>query len=113
MTEEEFRESNHIAGEISAHLYEQWCEELGDTMDFAGGKYYLGYAEDAVELGYPDDDDPYGPLVIRRESDGKWFEVEIEATVRPVPSAEERERQAEEARVMSEAFRAHQAGGAE
>ena len=76
-----FRERNRLAGQISQYLFEEWCSSIGDFR-FGGQKYRVAYDEDYEELGYGDD--PDNPLLIRRESDGTWFEVELEANVHPV-----------------------------
>lgn len=70
---------------ISQYLYDEFCGEW--DFDFGGQKYELVGDEDYAALGYTfDPEDPCGQLVIRRMSDGKCFEVDLEATVRPVPA---------------------------
>ena len=93
MSESEFRERVALAGDICQYLFDEWCGTFG-TFGFGGQKYEALSAEDYEELGYPDD--PTGPLIIRRVSDGKCFEVELEANVYAVLPRAEREKRARE-----------------
>lgn len=67
MSEETFR----LSGDICQYLFDEFC--LLDTPRFGDQRYEL------------EDSEPGEPFVIRRVSDGKCFEVELEATVREVP----------------------------
>jgi hypothetical protein len=89
-------DSQKLSGDIGQYLFDEFCSEMG--FRFGGEKYRLAYDEEATDLGYPDD--PYS-LIVRRERDGEFFEVELEATVRslgPVDKAAAATDRAEEAR---------------
>lgn len=74
------REAGHLAGVIHDHLTELVNDGLHPIRDRANHTELRGaYSEEARALGY-DDDDP--ELILVRESDGVFFEVELDATVR-------------------------------
>jgi hypothetical protein len=102
---DDLSETQALAGEVSQWLFDEWCAEFGD-LRLGGEKYRRAGLEDAEELGYGDDNTT---LLIIRESDGKVFEVELEANVYEVPSKEERDKRAAEAAVLLERYKA--AGG--
>lgn len=77
-----------LSGDLSERCYDEFCGTFG-IFGLGADKFRLAYEEEYEENGY--DDEPGGPLLIRRESDGAFFEVELEATVRPAPSEAERE----------------------
>jgi hypothetical protein len=93
MSGHELSETQRLTGDIGQYLFDEWCQSFGD-FTFGGEKFRTAYAEDIETLGL-DSDDPY-LLIIIRERDGKAFEVELEASVYPVPTKAERERQARE-----------------
>ena len=68
--------------DLSGYLSQHVIDELHNTSSFSLGaeRFRMAYAEEAAGLGW-DEDDP--ALLIRRESDGALFEVELEATVTP------------------------------
>lgn len=106
MNRSDLSETQALAGDICQYLFDEWCGDF-DDLRFGGKKYRRAGMEDAEELGFEDDDTT---LLIIRESDGKVFEVELEANVYELPSKEERERQAAQARALIERHKA--AGGA-
>jgi hypothetical protein len=79
------RERNHLEGVIGEYLARKIHDDLNPIRD-GGNEYRAAYSEEAVELGY-DDDDP--EVIIRRNADGAYFEVEIDIYVRPVAPPEE------------------------
>lgn len=74
----DLREQAHIGGRLGAWLSEKLYCELG-TFSFGAGAFTMPYAEEVKELGYDVDD---SVILLRREADGKVFEVEIEVIVR-------------------------------
>jgi hypothetical protein len=72
-----FRERMNISGDLGGHLCEYLWAELG-TLHLGGQDYEM--AGDDVP-GYEDDD---WAVLLRRKSDGKIFEAEIDVTVRLV-----------------------------
>ena len=83
---DEFRERHAIEGDLCTALAEYvWDRPYALTL--GGGKFRSLYAEEARELGYGEDD---AAVLLRRESDGQVFEVDIDVSVRPVPTAAER-----------------------
>jgi hypothetical protein len=75
--DDEFRERMSISGDLGAHLCEYLWSELG-TLRLGGQDWEM--AGDDVP-GYEDDD---WAVLLRRKSDGKIFEANIDVTVRPV-----------------------------
>jgi hypothetical protein len=106
MNHGDLSETQALAGDICQYLFDEWCGDFSD-LQFGGEKYQRAGMEDAQELGFEDDDTT---LLIIRESDGKVFEIELEANVYEVPSKEEREKRAAQARALIERHKA--AGGA-
>lgn len=98
-------EAQILSGDVSQYIFDEWCSGHG-VLRFGGHEYQRAGLEDAEELGYPADD---STLLIIRQSDGKAFEVELEASVYEVPSKEERDKQAAEAAALRERYQA--AGG--
>jgi hypothetical protein len=72
-------DEDRLAGQIS--------EELTESITFAsrrlryGGEEYDCPDEDEWEALGEDPSDPGCPLILRRVSDGKFFEVDIDVTV--------------------------------
>jgi hypothetical protein len=72
-TEQEFRERTHLAGQLSQYLTEYlWSLNRpltldGEKFECVGGDEVPGYEEDEAVV------------LLRRKSDGKVFEVELEA----------------------------------
>lgn len=88
MTDEElkvFRERGHIEGFLGEWLDSQIIEHYG-SLSVGGDDFKALYLEEAQALGYKDDDPT---ILIRRESDGIVFEVEIDVTVRRAPAKSE------------------------
>jgi hypothetical protein len=84
------RERDRLAAAISQHIFDEF---VGAWSFFFGGEdYELICDEDYTALGYDENDDSL--LIIKRRSDGKCFEVELEAWVRPVPTEAERQERA-------------------
>lgn len=75
MSEQEFRERMHLEGCLSQHLTEQMWEHYG-PLNLGGEAFEVVGAEDVP--GYDEED---SPVLIRRKSDRKVFEVEIEPAV--------------------------------
>lgn len=74
---------------VEADLAAALCEYVTDRpypLSLGGGKFRPLYLEEAEELGCRDDE----VILIRRESDGAVFEVDVDVTVRPVPAEAER-----------------------
>lgn len=70
---------------LAGHVAEWACEEIWSTAGpvwLDGQKFRAACSEELRELGYPEDDST--TLVLRRESDGAYFEVEFEPAVRRV-----------------------------
>lgn len=76
-----------LSGDLSEYVYGKFCDTW-ETFRLGSASFRLAHLEEARELGYADED---FTILIRRESDGAFFEVELEATVRPVPTEAERE----------------------
>lgn len=73
-----FRERMRLSGDLSGLAYQYLCDQLGyggRTID--GEKYELADEKEYAALGY-NPEDPWGPLVVRRQSDGQCFELDIE-----------------------------------
>jgi hypothetical protein len=69
-----------LNADLSEYVYLKFCDTFG-TFALGSERFRLASLEEGRELGYGD----YDPvLLIRRESDGAFFEAEIEATARPV-----------------------------
>jgi hypothetical protein len=96
-------ETQALAGDISQYLFDEWCRSWGEFR-FGCRQYEALTDEDWAEAGFDPDDGTM--LIIRRKEDGKLFEVELEAHVYEVPSKEEREKRAEQARVLLERYKA-------
>lgn len=82
---EKLRERSHIGGFLAEWLSLKIIEHYG-PIPVGGADFKALDLEESRELGY-DDDDPV--ILIRRESDGVVFEVEIEPVVRRVPTEAE------------------------
>lgn len=82
---DKLRERSHIEGFLAEWFGSQIIEHHGSIP--VGGDYFKAlYLEEAAELGYGKDDTT---ILIRRESDGAVFEVEVEPVVRRVPTKAE------------------------
>jgi uncharacterized protein YbaA (DUF1428 family) len=77
MSDAAFSERMNVSGDLGAHLCEHLWSEFG-TLRLGDQDYEV--AGDDVP-GYEDDD---WAVLLRRKSDGKVFEAEIDVTVRPV-----------------------------
>lgn len=73
----ELRDTDKLAGDVSQHVYDEIVNSPG--FYFRGEKFRVIYLEEARAMGLPDDDES---LILRRDSDGKLFEVDIEASAR-------------------------------
>lgn len=79
----ELTDEQKLAGDLGLHL----CEEIWNGISrlrLAGDEFRPAHDEEFRELGYSDDDNL--TLVLRRESDGEFFEVEIDCLVTRVRS---------------------------
>jgi len=81
-------------------LASQISEALTESITFASRRLRYGREEydcpdedEWAELG-EDPSSPYCPLILRRESDGKFFEVDIDVTVWETTPAQREERRA-------------------
>jgi hypothetical protein len=83
---DEFREQCAIEGGLWDALAQHVWDHNG-PLRLNGGSFRPLYAEEAEELGYDDDD---AAILLRRESDGKVFEVDVDVSVTPVPTGAER-----------------------
>jgi hypothetical protein len=79
----ETAEETELAAQVAEHMFDEFCSVYG-TLSLGGRKYALAGDEEAAELGY--DDDPCRPVVLRRESDGAYFEVALSAHVVALPA---------------------------
>lgn len=70
-----------LSGHLGQHLAILFCGNWG-VFRLGGEVFRLAWLDEARSLGYADDD---GTILIRRESDGAYFEADIEAAVRAVP----------------------------
>jgi hypothetical protein len=93
MSRSDLSETQALAGDVCQYLFDEWCGDYGD-LRFGGEKFRRASLEDAIELGYGEDDDDGTMLLIIRDSDGKAFEVELEANVYEVKPKAERDAQA-------------------
>lgn len=84
-------ETQKLSGDISQYLFDEWCQSYGD-FTFGGQKYRAACDEEFEALGYGSDD--VSTLVVIRESDGKAFEVELEANVYPLREVIQRHQRA-------------------
>ena len=75
------------ANRVSGLLSQSVTENL--ASDFSFGKYIGADEFESVsdeeyrDLGY-DPDDPYGEIVIKRQRDDAYFELEVDVTARPL-----------------------------
>lgn len=83
--EARFRERAHLSGVFSQHVYDWFVGEWEIRLD--GDEFELADDEDLEALGYAGDDET---VIVQRKSDGKFFEVALEANVQPVPTRIER-----------------------
>ena len=111
MSRDELSETQRLSGDVSQYLFDEWCGDYGD-LRFGAEKFRRASLEDAVELGYGPDDDDGTTLLIIRESDGKTFEVELEASVYEVKSKAQREADARRLAGQTALFEDAAAGGA-
>ena len=109
MSRDELSETQRLSGDVSQHIFDVWCGDFGD-LRFGGEKFRRADDEDIERLGL-DTDDPY-LLIIIRESDGKGFEVELEASVYEVKSMAQREADAQRLAGQTALFEDAAAGGA-
>lgn len=92
---DEFRERHAIEGDLWDFLAQRVWDHFG-LLSLGGADFRALYAEEARELGYDDDD---AAVLLRRESDGAVFEIDIEVTARAVPTEAERAEQAGQLRL--------------
>lgn len=80
----QLREVSEIGGEFGGYLMDKLWSDIGDDILLGSlGWFKVLYTEEAADLGFPaDEDDPCGPLYLRRIDDGVVFEVEVEGTAR-------------------------------
>jgi hypothetical protein len=72
------REIPRLAGAIHQHIYDELVKGL-HPIRVGSDTLRMAYAEEAEPFGY-DDDDP--EIILRRESDGAFFEMDLEVIVR-------------------------------
>lgn len=84
-TETQFRERTHLSSVFSQHVYDWFVGEWDIRID--GDEFELADYEDLEALGYAGDDET---VIVQRKSDGKFFEVALEADVRPAMTEAER-----------------------
>lgn len=80
MAEDEIRERARIEGDLGEWLCQKIWDSFG-TLRLGGSNFRPLDSEECEELGN-DDDDP--AVLLRRESDGQVFEVDIDVTARKV-----------------------------
>lgn len=80
--------ASELSDYLSERVYDKFCETWG-SFTLGGESFCLASLEEAVELGRADDPE----ILIRRESDGAFFEVDLEATARPVAVLTEAQRE--------------------
>lgn len=84
------REVNRIAGHFAQHLCDEWLyEQTGEVLSLAGERFTVEYPEIFVPLFGWDEDDDTLPTVLRRESDGAYFEVNIEVWAKRINPKEQ------------------------
>ena len=71
-----------LSGEIGQYLFDEFCGAISPYR-FGGETYELVSDEEYEALGFSPDTDPEA-LIIKRKSDGKCFEIELDASVYPV-----------------------------
>lgn len=81
MTDDLYREGDRLAGLIAEELYEEFWAKSRFRFGNPPADYELVGSEEY------ETDDPY-LTVLRRESDGQHFEIEIEVMVRPTEPPE-------------------------
>lgn len=73
------RELHKIAGNFAQELCDDWLYPLtGKVLNLAGEKYAVMYPEESAPLFGWDEDDDGLPTVLKRESDGACFQVDVE-----------------------------------
>lgn len=82
--EDAIREQGRLEGELGEWLNVKVNDEPGTLLLGSAGAFRTLTIEEARVLGY-DDDDPV--ILLRRKSDGKVFEADIEVTVRAARGA--------------------------
>lgn len=85
MIGDDFRELTHLEGHLGQWLTEQIWDHYG-TLHLGSEAFEVVGAEEVP--GYDEED---LPVLIRRKSDGKVFEVEIEPTVHAARTPDEGE----------------------
>jgi hypothetical protein len=105
----ELRDTDKIAGWLSQAWFEDLCNRLrplhilGEDYEVADDEQYKALGE-ADKDGLPAAD---APLILFRKSDGRFFEVELDATVWETTVEE---RQAQRARLIKMRDRARERG---
>ena len=93
--EGEFRRRMQIEGDLGEHLCLHLWDNFG-TLHLGPDDFEIVGCEDVP--GYEDDDTA---VLLRRKPDGKVFEAEIEVTVRPALTLEDRKKQAARAQELA------------
>lgn len=78
-----------VSADFSAALFEHLCSEM--KLSYRGTRYRLPTHEEVRARGYTEDDDDI--LLFMRESDGEFFEIDIDVHARKVPVKEQPEQQ--------------------
>jgi len=81
--EADFRQQNKRDGDLGLILCEHLWGLYGDSMRLGGEDFEMAYTEEVP--GFEDDD---MVVLLRRKSDGRVFEADIEVSVRPVREVE-------------------------
>lgn len=79
------RDVNRVAGHFAQHMCDDWLyPQIGERLSLAGDKYAVMYPEEFAPLFGWDEDDEDLPTVLRRDSDGAYFEVDVEVTAKRI-----------------------------
>lgn len=82
--EDEFRDRMLIEADLASALLDH-VADLPYAITLGGEKFRAAYPGDVPGFKFGDD-----VVLLRREPDGKVFEVDIDVSVRPVPTEAER-----------------------
>jgi len=88
------RDADAIRSYLVTVFGEQLFESFYHPRQIAGDAYEMASEEQYAELGETDMADPSLPLIVRRQSDGAYFEIELDAYVWPTsPEARRKARE--------------------
>jgi hypothetical protein len=95
-------EANKIESVIETSLYEHFFNHLGPFEYMDIGTFELPDDDELRALGEdPDDENGSSVLILRRESDGRYFEIGINVTAWETTAAERREDRERRARAAA------------